>query len=295
MSAACLNGRRQTQRGAAFLVFVAILSAVAISFVLAEATWESKAQADRLPRLEQDRVSRAVDLVRAWYQVNAPSIDNPNTTLPDAMALLVAAGVPPSWRLNAVLSAPQVRGQIQYHVIVVWAENEDPQTPGFDPDTAQFTVCPNASLPCKPRSWARIEGYAIQANYYAHTVERLSALALAAQAFFKGHWLADPDRNLGVNYFRAPHDTTGCTTQPGDLPCVDGWAPIDSTSVLSVLGEPVSSGSDAWGQLIRVANGNAPGTQQPLGMHAGQTPFELALQSVTPWGEPIVIYAVQPL
>jgi hypothetical protein len=276
-------------------VFVAILSTVAISFVLAEATWESKAQADRLPQLEQDRVSRAAELVRAWYEVNAGTIDNPNTTLPDSTALLAAAGVPPSWRLSAALSAAQIRGSIRYHVIVVWAENEDLQAPGFDPEAAKLSLCPNAGLPCKPRAWARIEGYAVQAVYYARTVERLSALALDAQAFFKGHWLADPDRNLGVNYFRAPHDSAGCTTQPGDLPCVNGWTPIDSTSVLAVLGEPVSSGSDGWGQIIQVANGNAPGTQQPLGVHAGRTPFELALQSVTPWGEPIVMYAVQPL
>jgi hypothetical protein len=290
-----LRSARRTQRGAAFLVFVAILSTVAISFVLAEATWESKAQADRLPQQRQDRVSQAVGLVRAWYEANAPRIDNPSTPLPNAAALLAAAGVPPGWRLSAALSAAQTRGQIQYHVVVLWAENEDLQSPSFDPDTAQFTLCPNASLSCKLRAWARIEGYAIQADHLARTVKHLSALALIGQAYFKGHWLADPDHNLGVNYFRAPSDPVGCTVQSGDLPCLDGWTPIDSTSVLSVLGEPVSAGFDAWGQVIEVANANAPGTQQPLGANAGRTPFEFAFESLAPWGVPIVIFAVQPL
>jgi hypothetical protein len=283
------------QPGAALLLFVAILSAVAITFVLAEANWESKAQADRLPQLEQLRVSDAAGLIRDWYEANAAVIDNPGVTLPSNAALLAAAGVPKDWRLTAALSEAQTRGQIQYHVIVVWAENEDPQLPSFDPAGAQLMLCPNSSLPCKPRAWARIEGYAIQAGNFNRTLKRLSSLALTAQAYFKGHWLADPDRNLAVNYFRAPNDSGGCTTQSGDMPCLDGWTPIDSTTTLAVLGEPPQSGFDAWGQVIQVANANAPGTQLPLGPSVGQTPFRLAFESLAPWGEPIVIIAIQPL
>lgn len=290
-----MNVSPRLQRGAAFLVLVGIISALSIVFVVGQAAWLSKERANQLPQLQAHRVAQAAAAIRDWYSANSAMLDTPTASPPEGAELLAEIGVPRQWLLQAAISAPQVRGQIRYRVIAIWAETDDPQVPVFDASNAVLNLCPNASLPCIERAAARVEGYELQAAQYASSVESMRALARSAQAYFQARFMADPDHNLTVNYFRAPMDPIGCTSAAEDIECLDGWTDIGATQVLRVLGEPTSRGLDAWGRSIEIANGNAPSSMEPLGAAAATPPYRLALRTITPWGEPIVIFAVQRL
>ena len=279
------------QRGAAFLAFVAVLGSLAILFVIGQSTWQSKQLANELPQRRTQRVTAAADALRAWYVANAATLDVPGAALPSSSGeLLAAAGVPQQWRLSAGISELRARDRIRYRVIAVWAEGEDNQTPTFDTASGTLNLCPNTTAPCLERAAAIIEGYQIQADLFERTVENLNSLALAAQAYFHSRWLSDPDHDLAANYFRKPIDPTDCTNRPGEFGCYDSWHRLDdpSVNVLQVLGEPASRAYDAWGGAIEVTNG-------PLVNPTQRPPYRMAFRATTPWGEQIVIYAVQRL
>lgn len=269
-----------SQRGAAFLTFVALLSAVTILFVLGQASWQSRQLINSLQDVRAARVMQAADALRAWYMINAAIIESPGFVAPTGEGLLAAAGVPAQWGLSAGISSTQlVRGDIPYHAIAVWAPtDDDEQDPVFDPTTGELNLCPNQELHCGKRAAVRIDGYEIQATHYQNTVRNLRALALSAQAFFHAKWLADPDHNFSVNYFR------GCDARGSSLPCMDSYEPLVESGLLEELGEPNSRAYDAWGGEVLATNGG-PNNLQP--------PYRLALRAVTPWGAVINVYAVQ--
>ena len=271
-----------SQRGAAFLTFVALLSAVTILFVLGQASWQSRQLINSFQDVRAARVTQAAAALRTWYAVNAAVIDSPSFMVPTGEELLAAAGVPAQWGLSAGITSTQlVRGDIPYHAIAVWAPtDDDEQDPVFDVSTGELNLCPDDEGHCGTRAAARIDGYEIQATHYQNTVRDLRGLALSAQAFFHAKWLADPDHNLSVNYFR------GCDAPGSSLPCLDSYEPLINAGLLEELGEPNSRAYDAWGSEVLVTNGN-PNDLQP--------PYRLALRAVTPWGAVINVYAVQRL
>lgn len=278
-----------TQRGAAFLSLVAVISAVAILFVIGQASWQAKQRANHLPQLRAERVEFAAQAIREWYVANAPVIDSPEFVAPTGEELLGRLGVPPQWLLFAQVSEPLVRGNIQYRVIGIWLEGEGGELPEFDPTTGEFT-CPSvAGYRCDEHS-IRVSGYEIQSELYNTTVRTLRTLARATQTYFRSLWLADPDHNLSKNYFRA------CDAPRTKLPCLDSWTeiapqdlddPFATVPVLEALGQPISQGYDAWGNPLWALNGGRDNASNP--------PFRMGYQARTPWGALITVYAVQQL
>lgn len=270
------------QRGAAFIVLVTIVAAVSLLFVLGQASWQSRQRLNELPTVRAKRVELAAAALREWYRLNAAEIDAASFTVPSGPALLAAAGVPAQWGLEAGITSTQLsRGQIRYRVLAVWAPtDDDAQIPVFNASTGELVLCPDTDSYCGQRAAARIEGFDIQAELYAATVHSLRNLADAAQAYFHSYWLGDPDHNLSVNYFRS------CVAPRSALPCLDNWTSLSTTSLLPALQEPGSLGFDAWGGQIEAMNG---------GSNDDTPPYRLAFRANTPWGAPILIYALQRL
>lgn len=278
-----MRSSSHSQRGVAFLTFVALLSALCILFVVSQSAWLAKQRNSELPEIRRSRVTQAAEAVRAWYARNAASIDSLSPTLPsDGVALLAEAGIPRQWQLNAAISNPLTRGNIKYRVIAVWGEGEDNQSPSFDPTTGKLILCPDTSGTCDPtpRPSARVEGFEIQASNYATTLKNLSTLAAAAQAYFTALRLSDPDHNVSLNYFRS------CEVSASQIPCLDSYEDIASTSLLSELGEPALLVVDAWGNALTAMNGGAL---------ASTSPYRMGFQATTPWGDPLLVYAFQKL
>lgn len=275
-----MNHSPSTQRGAAFLTLIAILTAVSILFVLGQSSWQSRQRLNELPDIRAARVAHAAEALRQWYERNAADIDRSGYVVPSGGALLAAAGVPAQWDLTAVMSSQLSRGEIRYRAIAIWApSDDDDQVPMFDTDTGELTLCPDDKAYCGQRAAAKVEGYDIQAELYGATVRKLRELAAAAQAYFHGMWLADPDHNVSVNYFR-------CGAPRGDLPCLDTPTELATTSLLSAIGLSGSYAFDAWGGPIVATNG---------GSNDDQPPYRLEFIATTPWGSSIRMYALQRL
>lgn len=273
---------QSTQRGAAFLTLVAIVAAISLLFVIGQASWQSRQRLNELPRVRAERVDQAAAALRDWYRINAREIDSPAFLVPTGPELLAAAGVPRQWGLEAGMTTTQlVRDQIRYRVLAVWApSDDDTQVPIFNAITGELVLCPDAGDYCGTRAAARVEGFDIQAELYATTMRSLRSLAAAAQAYFHGKWLADPDHNLSVNYFRS------CVAARSELPCLDSWTDLSTTTLLLALQEPQSRAFDAWGGEVQALNGED---------NDDNPPYRLAFRAQTPWGIPIVIYALQRL
>jgi hypothetical protein len=98
------------------------------------------------------------------------------------------------------------------------------------------------------------------------------------------------------------------------MPCLDGWLDVHSdfraATALALLRQPDAdptdladcilgqasgcTASDAWGSTIYIANGN-DNNSEPLGANYATVPYRMAFKSTTPWGQDIIIYAVQIL
>ena len=114
---------------------------------------------------------------------------------------------------------------------------------------------------------------------------------------------------------QSPPQCDAATALITDMPCLDGWTDVHASSsaatALALLQAPgrrpnpacrlvfytQSAGclvADAWGSTLYLANGN-DSTGGPLGANYATVPYRMAFKSTTPWGQDIVIYAVQTL
>ena len=309
-----MSRTRSAQRGFAFIVFSVILVTLGLGFVILQSIELARHQANTYQQTQLTRVNAAASRVRAWYLENARWIDaqpaDPSHPTLTGANVLEQAQVPGHWNLTAYLSDPITHGSLQYRTISILAPRDSAPAESFDAATGTLTVCP-AGTTCV-RASATVDGYPIESEYYARSLKQLNDLALAAQAYFNGHFLANPDRDVSVNWFRAPSAAAGtCTHDDQEMACLDGWADIasnsDAQATLALLGLPAAGTAtgqmtNAWGGTIYLANGNDAGFGAlglPFPNSAPGTvpgsPYQLALQTLTPWGQAITLYATQTL
>jgi len=288
----------QRQQGFGLLVFVVISSIVALSIVVGYSGILARSQANQLISNQQRYLNSAKTSVMSFYERNAYAIDERSMSNTTTIAqILAGANVPVRYGLQAqlsnVLTSPE---GLPYRAVALWLPSE---TDGTNPPdvarfitTGQFMSCSNGSL-CAVRQFQVFDSADIERRKAKQTIALLELTAMKAQSYFKARLLQDPERNVSVNYFRAPSGV--CRVQPMDLECLDNYTPlatiggggvtpsITATNIGLTTGELVS----AWGRPIEASNLTDSVTDD--------VPYAMSFRAATPAGTFYKVKAVQQL
>jgi hypothetical protein len=270
--------RRAKEREQGFVLLAAVLAVAFIAGVIL-ATWMVVTAQRQDSELERDQLAYLAQLkaqLEQWYAVNAASVDAA-AAAPDMQAALRQIGVAPRWNLQVRSSERQTRDGVAFRVIALWLPHAGaPDTTTFDPATGTFI--PAANTPN-----AQINGQVIQSKALAASRAGLQRLAQTLENRFKAQYLADPNRNITINHFRAG----SCASPlPDELPCLDDYTAVDANLLLTI-GADARLARNSWNLAVEVSNLSDAQTAIP--------PYTFALRTATPWGTQLRASAIQPL
>lgn len=287
---------KKYQNGFVVTALTAIVSAVALFIVIGSSTsFMLKKQADE-KLSQQEYLEDFQKYARDWYELNAQNIDS-NLFASDFSAerFLVESGFQLRYGAEVALSRRIESGVLRYRNIVVWLPTDEDSTnpPLFDLDTGDFQPCSEA--PCKERAFAVFSGKEVQARLLQRAQFQLDEIALKSQQYFKSRMISDSERDLTKNHFRPE----GFFSESPKFPVLTGFTPVAGSSNLN-LSEPVAGSvldalsmgmafsRNPWGVPIEV-NNSSPEAEN------NTPPYTVLYRSITPWGQTLTRFAVQPL
>jgi len=275
------------QQGGYFLIAItAALAVIAFGFIIAYSSLLAKKQQQTLFLAQQAYMADVNSALTATYAQNAGTIDSiTDANNWNATSFLSLAGIQLKWGAQVAFAQGLVQDGINYSVIVVWLPTNTDTTnpPNFNETTGAFVSCTNTQASCSPRAYAIISGLTIQATLQANAIKQLDTLAGIHQAYFKAKLLQDPDKNIAINYFRAPD---GNCANASNMPCIDTYTNESLTAIPGLLGISSDLLINPWGLPIEVSNNEGSSLSYP---------FSLSIKSETPWGSFINILAIQPV
>lgn len=286
------------QQGFGLLVFVIATAIVAFSIVLGYSGILARAQANQLVANQEKYLASAKTAVLAFYERNAYAIDEQSMSNTTTIAqILAGANVPVRYDLQAALSRVLVSPEgVSYRAVALWLPAE---TDGTNPpnianfiNTGKFISCSNAST-CAARQVQVFDSASIERALAKRTMAQLEQIAMKAQSYFKARMLQDPERNVSVNYFRAPSGV--CQAQPMDLECLNTYTPLAavggggavSSTTAKNLGLSDAELISAWGRPIEASN--------LIDSVTDDTPYAMSFRAATPAGTFYKVKAVQQL
>jgi len=273
-------------RGAAFVAVLSLLLVLCAAMIGGFAR-QIELRRHRAGESTQQSLGRARDALLSWYGANLAQLDGPAGFPLAGQDALQRAGVAvrplPQFAAGPLLEAPPIR----YRPLAVWLGGA-PGASGFDA-FGQFAPPPGAT------AFLVFSSRALEEDALARTRERLARLVRVFEARFAAKVEQDPDHRLDRNWFRAPDGE--CRSGEDQLPCAselsaDGWPTVSALRAQSlVFASPADGGSpelSAWGLPLCWNNEDDPsGNVAP--------PFSMAFSTLTPWGERLLVRAVQPL
>lgn len=280
-----LNAGRQ--KGYFLLALTAGLAVVAFGFVAAYSGLLAKKEQRALLDSQKEYMEQARSSFQQVYEANAAVIDSDASESayrnPDVFMQL--AGIKSKWGATTQVSNRLTSNGLKYTVIALWLPTETDSTnpPSFDPNTGKFTSCTVSGAECADRAYVVFSGLDVQKKLQEKAIKQLNELASIHQSYFKSRLLQDPDKDLSVNYFRAPDGN--CSNQY-NMPCIDTFTAEKDTSVGTLLGIPDNLMLNPWGMPVEVSNKD-PASLSP--------PYSMAFRSATPWGTYYTISALQPV
>lgn len=268
-----MTRRAERQSGAALLLLVAAVAAIAVALVAALAVTPAAAGADAAARgAYLDRVARGL---AAWYARHAPQLDT-DAAAPPLQARFAEFGV--EWRWGAQVRASALRrdGAVAYRTFVVWLPDPGGSAVDYDPATGVLVAGPQVMS-------VRVDGRPVAVAGLAETQRRLQQVVSALEAFAATGALADPQADVAVNHFRA----IDCARPAvGELPCASQFVPLADTVVPQRLGLGAAAVS-AWGGAIEFLNADTTEPDLP--------PFSARVRAQAPWGDWVEMRAVQAI
>lgn len=286
------------QQGFGLLAFVLATAVVAFSLVVGYSGTMVRQHYNSLQQRNEAWLKEQEDAIRSLWREEAFRIDQASASNPYTVEdILKAASVNLRWEAQARLSRVLTEGEFSYRVLVLYLPSESDVT--NPPNLAQFELtgvfqpCSNMAAECAPRQFVLISSYDLQKELTREAQARLNKVAYRAQAHFKARMLLDPERNVGVNYFRKPSGS--CVASPADLDCLDtytplasqtpgGWSVSPTAKALQLTDEELVS---PWGQPIEASNLLDSETTAP--------PFTMAFRVPKPAGGYLSAKAVQQL
>lgn len=286
------------QQGFGLLAFVLATAVVAFSLVVGYSGTMVRQHYNSLQARNEAWLKEQEEAIRGLWREEAFRIDQASASNPYTVEdILKASSVTLRWNAEARLSKVLTEGDFSYRVLVLYMPSESDST--NPPNLAQFELtgvfqpCANAAAECAPRQFVVISSYDLQKEMTREAQARLNKVAYRAQAQFKARMLLDPERNVGVNYFRKPSGS--CLGSPADLDCLDtytplasqtpgGWSLTPTAKALQLTDEELVS---PWGHPIEASNLQDSESTAP--------PFTMAFRVPKPSGGFLSAKAVQQL
>lgn len=289
----------QRQQGFGLLVFVIITSVIAFSLVIGYSGVLTRSQANKLESAQKAYLEETQTQLLSLYARNAYFIDQVSmSNTATVEQLLTGANVRMRYGLQAALSRVLTSTDgLPYRVVAIWlpteADGTNPPDLNTFISTGKFNSCSNMSDGCPTRQYLVFDSLDIERNLQKQTVAHLTRIALKAQSYFKARLLLDPEKNVSINYFRAPTGT--CAAMDDDLECLDTYTPLTQVQAgaltltrtaqnLRLSNEELLSG---WGLPIEASNLTDSVTDD--------SPYTMAFRAATPSGTFLTIKAVQQL
>jgi len=284
-----MNFRKHSQQGFFVTALVAVLSVVALVFIVGYSAYYAKRSSLTLAQTQKEYLIEAKARLLEAYAANALRVDSDlsYTAYRNGDAWLAMAGITSKWNVSVGVSNRLTRDGIKYTSVTLWLPTEADSTnpPIYDSATGTFQSC--TAAPCPDRVYTTFDGLGLHLTARNKTYEILNTAATKAQSFFKARYLADVVRDISMNHFKAPRGNCGTVTTD-EMPCISDFTALRNTSVPRLMGLDSQMLTDAWGSDIEVTN-IAGGSNTSL------APYTMAFRARDPWGNQLVIYAVQPL
>lgn len=304
------------ERGFAILALTAGLAIIAFLFILGESETLTRQKQLSFSEDQKTYMEHVSDRLNSVYPLLASSLDsqdvivqaqfragNASESLSD---IFNKAGVVEKWFIKGKVSNTLHKGKVVYSVIGFWLPNLDFEgsEPYFDVTTGQFTTNPATGVDgCKFTLCGTVSGFSVEQQMVAKAQDSLNEIASRFQNYFRSKYLASPEKDVSINYFKpvsiacnaggVPADAT----DPGmdELPCINGWQSISSledrnTHVMQKVGLGPEAIADPWGKSFLIRNDD---TRDPSLNVFGKPPYFMQIKTTTPWGDELFMMAVQ--
>ena len=237
----------------------------------------------------EDRMAREVDdallQLQTWYEQQADTIAVSGVTPSEAQLQAVLPRTYPGMRLamSTSMASPGCSagnsagtiGCIPWRKIAAW----------YPATQAPAATTLQDGLPVSEFTGDAIwRVYSAQGWYferYAQTQTKLNDTARALMSFFAGRKGVNPVLSHDTNFWRA----SDCAQPESNLPCVDSYATLSGSGVVSVMGLIAIDVTAPLGSGIEFSN---------LQDSSTAAPFSVALRVVLPWGGQIRQTVLQP-
>ena len=271
---------KRQNSGSALLVFIVIISILALTFVVGLGHQFVTAQHVQL--IERQKSYLAVFAQRmadAYHDRANDPLRHPAGTrhseIPGGMDVTDWPNMAPKFGAQAVISNRLANPEgFFYRRIAVWLPTEDELA--NPPDVEKFVttgVFDSCTLPpCQSRVYEVYDSSSDERGRFDVTRKRLGQLALRSQSYFLTRQLQDPERNVSVNYFRDP--VGNCAQLTADIGCIDNWTRVENTAIPRLLDLSPGDLISQWGTAIEVIN-DAPEAQ------VDDAPFSLVYRTCT--------------
>lgn len=263
---------RRHQRGSAVVWFVVFLLAMAIAVTAGEAELLANKRRNERPYQQDAYLEQTRTAVTAWYQRNIGTIDASGAADPTAEAVKAGAGITPRFGLRIAVSQRLSAGNLNWHVIALWINDNDNDSTTFSTTTGAFNPDPKARA-------VLVSGQRLQQDAWQRTSAAVNAVANALNNYAQHRQAAN-----GGDMARNPFRPTDCNNiAPGEMPCLENYTAASTIS--TQLGLNSSQLVDAWNGALQVSNGTDARTTG--------APYTMVIKAVTPWGSTVTGTAIQ--
>lgn len=266
------------------LVLMTALSAL----IAAYSARRGYAGASQTQRTQRAFLARAQRRVVRYYTAQAAAMDA-NANAPwTGPQILVQAGVPPRWQIQALVgtrqSTPIDGGTVTLDYRDIWLVLPGSAT-GGPAATPMLNTVANTFNPGSSPAWTEIHGENVEDALAVSAQQQLDRLTSRLTAMYAADTASDPGRDVGVDYWQP----NGCGPYGGGLiACTNGqFLPASTVGLETALGAQRISTSNPWGLALTLSNTVDANDTAP--------PYTLAIESPLPWGGSINATVTGPL
>jgi hypothetical protein len=287
------------QQGFGLFAFVLVTAAVAFTLVVGYASLLTRKAANTLLKDQGTFVTRQIaDIEKAW-PAQAVRLDAPGSALTE-QDLAQYVGYSAKYGSQLVMSDVLTKNDegLTYRNVLLYiptqSDVDNPPDVAAFRKTGEFVSCSAAGAYCEQRAYKVFSSLNVERKLAVESQLRLMKVVFKAQAYFKARMLQDPERNVSINYFRAPGGD--CPGLDEDLGCLDSYtyvAQMDSVGGYSthraatMLGLTDEELFSAWGEPIQASN--------LLDSRINDVPYTMVFRARKPNNTYITITAVEPI
>ncbi len=268
----------------ALVLVIVVTVAAIIATYSARRGYVGVSQTHRAQRLFLARAQRRIT---RYYSSHAAAMDaNLNAPWTGAQ-LLVRAGVPTRWQVQAWVGTRQSTSidsgtVMDYRDIWLALPGNAASGPATLPTLNTTT---NTFNPGTSPAWTEIHGENIEAALAVRAQQQLNRLNSRLTAMYAADTASDPGRNIGVDYWQP----SGCGPYGGGIiACTnEQFLPASTVGLSVALGAQRVGTNNPWGLPLMISNTVDANDTAP--------PYTMVIESPLPWGGSINATVTGPL